>query len=84
MFVTIDFPHGIQRVDTVDCLLADAGGKWYGKEKDDGKYESILLYRNNVRFPYAGKYVFTLEQAMRHKIMPGINKIGLRIEKKSK
>ncbi len=84
MFVTIDFPGGIQRVDTVDCMLADAKGKWYGEEVDENKYENLLLYRKNVRFPFRGKYVFTLEQAMRHKVMSGINKIGLRIEKAKK
>ncbi len=84
MFVTIDFPKGIQRIDTVDCMLADAKGKWYGKEVEDNRYENLLLYRDKVRFPFKGKYIFTLEQAMRHKVMNGINKIGLRIEKAKK
>ena len=81
LFVTIDFPHGIQRVDTVDCLLADERGKWFGKEVDDGKYRNFLLYRKKVRFPYKGKYVFRFEQAMRHKVLDGIYQVGLYIKK---
>jgi len=84
LFVTIDFPSGIKRVDTVDCILADSRGKWFGKEIEDNKYESVLLYRKNVIFPFKGKYIFHLEQAMRHKILKGINRIGLKIKEENK
>ena len=84
IFMTIKFPHNIVRVDTIDCMLADEKGKWYGKEVDDNRYRNFLLYRKNVRFPYKGRYEFELEQAMRHRVLEGIYSVGLYIKKVTK
>jgi len=83
LFVTIKFPHGVVRVDTVDCFLANDKGKWYGKP-DDNFYRQKLLYRKNILFPYAGLYQFQIEQAMRQKRLNGIHAIGMMIEETEK
>ncbi len=79
MFVTIQFPRGVVRVDTIDCFLADNRGKWYGKSNDDF-YKQKLIYRKNILFPYAGIYRFSIEQAMRQKELEGIHSVGIIIE----
>lgn len=83
LFVTIKFPHGIVRVDTADCFLANLKGKWYGKP-DDNFYRQKLLYRKNILFPYAGHYQFQIEQAMRQKQLKGIHAIGFVVEETEK
>ncbi|MCD6366736.1 MAG: gliding motility lipoprotein GldH [Bacteroidales bacterium] len=79
MFVTINFPRGVVRVDTIDCFLADGKGKWYGKQKNDS-YKQKLMYRRKIRFPYAGTYKFQIEQAMRKNHLEGIHAIGITVE----
>ncbi len=79
MFVTINFPRGVVRVDTIDCFLADAKGKWYGKRNDD-YYNQKLMYRRKILFPYAGTYKFQIEQAMRNNSLKGIHAIGITVE----
>ena len=79
MFVTINFPRGVVRVDTIDCLLANGEGKWYGKRKDN-YYKQKLMYRRKILFPFSGIYQFRIEQAMRRNSLEGIHTIGIIIE----
>ncbi len=83
LFVTIKFPHGVVRVDTIDCFLANEKGKWYGNT-DNNFYRQKLLYRKTILFPYAGLYQFQIEQAMRDKGLKGIHAIGFIIEETEK
>ncbi len=83
MFVTINFPQGIVRVDTIDCFLADNKGKWYGKPKNNF-YKQKLLYRRKILFPFAGTYQFRIEQAMRRNPLEGIQAVGIVIEEYEK
>jgi gliding motility-associated lipoprotein GldH len=79
-FVTSIYPDGHEARDTVECILADRQGKWFGKGISNIRDDQILL-RRGLRFPEAGTYTFEFEQAMREKELPGIKDIGLRIEK---
>jgi gliding motility-associated lipoprotein GldH len=80
LFVTAHSPNGSQVRDTVEITLADERGKWLGK----GAASIFTLYhpyRQNIRFPLRGIYIFDIEQAMWIKNLKHISHIGLRIEK---
>lgn len=80
LFISVISPKGDEIKDTVNCILADEKGKWYGKSNLGDLYFNKFLYKPNVRFPHAGIYTFKLEQAMRTEIMKNIEDVGLRIE----
>ena len=79
LFISTKFPGGGIARDTVQCLLAAADGKWYGKGMGDIK-DSRILFKKAVRFPHAGTYLIGIQQAMRENKLNGINDVGLRIE----
>lgn len=80
IFLTTTSPTGQWICDTIDCILADKRGKWYGSGWGD-IYELRLPYKQNIRFPVSGYYSFKFEQAMRTEHLKGVYDIGLRIEK---
>lgn len=80
IFLTTTSPTGQWIRDTVDCILADDRGKWYGSGWGD-IHELRVLYKQNIRFPVSGYYSFEFEQAMRTEHLKDIYDIGLRIEK---
>lgn len=78
----------VTKVDTLEYTMANPDGTLMGNGFGDIK-ESKLWYRENVRFPKAGRYTFTIQQAVRKggevpgvQELDGITEIGLRIEKK--
>lgn len=80
LFVTTTYPNGELSKDTIECTLADDKGEWLG----DGSgeiFDNQILFKSNVRFKQAGKYIFSYEQAMRVDKLPQIMDVGLRIEK---
>ena len=79
LFVETTAPSGHSVVDTVDVLLADEKGKWYGKGLGD-IWDLSRLYKKNIRFAQEGTYTFSFEQAMRTENLPFILDVGLRIE----
>ena len=80
LFIDVYSPWETVERDTAKILLADHRGKWLGHGLGS-KFDTRLLFRQNVRFPASGKYVFEYEQAMRDEPLSGIDDIGLRIEK---
>jgi gliding motility-associated lipoprotein GldH len=82
-FITLEGPDGGRLVDTVECLLADPTGRWYGE--GEGFIRSFrkahVLYKLRNRFPRKGRYAITLEQAMRVDSLPGIIDVGVSIER---
>jgi gliding motility-associated lipoprotein GldH len=80
VFFKTTFPNGKTGVDTVEFPLADENGRWYGKGQGD-VHDCRLVFRQNVRFPLAGKYHMEIEQAMRMEQLPGVLNAGIRIEK---
>jgi len=78
-FITTEFPDGRMARDTIECMLADNKGKWYGKGSGKIKDNRILV-RRNVLFGFPGKYTFSFEQAMRERRLKGVTDIGIRFE----
>ena len=82
LFVTVSGP-GLPAVrDTVECLLADPTGRWYGKGLGYIK-SAHVLYKLNKRFPRSGRYSIKLEQAMRVDPLEGVIDVGISVEKSS-
>jgi gliding motility-associated lipoprotein GldH len=79
-FIDTDFPDGQRRRDTLECMLQNKEGKWFGSGTGNIRDHQIL-FKKGHRFPMRGKYVFTLEQAMRERELKHIVGVGLRIEK---
>lgn len=82
VFLHTTFPNGTTTHDTIECVLAQADGRWLGKSTGSLISNQILL-NPSLRFPLAGKYRFEIEQAMRETTLKGIRDIGIRIEKKN-
>lgn len=80
LFVTTLAPTGEQIRDTIECTLADPGGKWFGKGIG-GQYQYTFRYKNQVVFPYSGRYRFEIEHGMRVDPLPWIKDIGLTVRK---
>ena len=80
VFLKTFYPKGQISVDTLECFLAEADGKWLGKRRGSMVDHRILLQRT-FRFVQSGTYSFEFEQAMRVNPLPGIRNFGIRIEK---
>ena len=81
LFIGVESPDGVSLKDTVQFSLADPSGRWTGKGFA-GMKDNRFLYRNNVYFPHAGIYRFTVQHGMRQELLTGISDVGFRIEKK--
>jgi gliding motility-associated lipoprotein GldH len=84
LFITATGPGMGTVRDTVDCLLADPLGRWYGKGQGfifADRVEAEVLYQINRRFPRKGRYTFQLEQAMRTERLPGVIDVGLSVKR---
>lgn len=79
LFCTEEQPVGPIWRDTIECMLADDFGKWYGKGMSI--YQLSIPVRTTYKFPYKGQYTFSIRQGMRDNQLPGIEEIGVRIEK---
>jgi gliding motility-associated lipoprotein GldH len=87
IFATLEGPGGHSFTDTVECTLADPIGRWYGKGTGfifSDRFQAHVLYRMNNRFPRSGRYVFTLEQAMRTDDLDGVIDVGISVEEARK
>lgn len=80
LFIHSTFPNGEKFTDTLECVLADAKGKWLGSGMGD-IYDNQIPFKHNVRFRLPGTYKFELEQGMRLEKLPLIMDVGIRIEK---
>lgn len=80
LFLSTEYPDGRKEVDTINCILADEQNKWLGDGAGD-LWDNNILLQPNVRFPKAGKYKFSYEQAMRTDPLPMILDMGLTIER---
>ncbi len=83
LFVTAESPNGNIKRDTVEMVMADEHGKWQGKGAAS-VFTLYYPYKTNIRFPVAGIYTFTIEQAMWIRDLKNISNIGLMIEKAGK
>ncbi|MCC8096380.1 MAG: gliding motility lipoprotein GldH [Tannerellaceae bacterium] len=79
VFYTIEPPIGTLQRDTLECMLADDFGKWYGK--GISLFHSSFPLRTSYMFPYEGQYTYSFRQGMRTEVLKGIQEIGFRVEK---
>ena len=65
---------------TLECPLAAASGRWYGKRT--GRYVDSRdrLRGGSARFPMKGNYRFEVGNGMRDSAISGLKDISLRIE----
>ena len=82
LFIDINSPMKLAERDTMECVLADANGKWLGDGLGD-IWDNKILFKRNVKFRKPGIYEFTITQAMRVDSLPMIMDAGISIEKSS-
>ncbi|HTA28356.1 MAG TPA: gliding motility lipoprotein GldH [Bacteroidia bacterium] len=80
LFIDINSPMKVVERDTMECILADANGKWLGSGLGD-IWDNKILFKRNVKFRKPGIYEFIITQAMRVDSLPMIMDAGLSIEK---
>ncbi|MDR0688391.1 MAG: gliding motility lipoprotein GldH [Prevotellaceae bacterium] len=80
LFVKVTAPSGAFTCDTVEYMLADQYGRWYGKGFAK-VLDNRLTFRKHVRFPRSGVYRFEVQQGMRLDVLPYVANVGLRIER---
>lgn len=68
--------------DTVECILADDYGRWYGK--GISVYELPMVYMESYHYKRSSCntiFTLTLQQGMRSEMLRGIQNIGVEIVK---
>jgi gliding motility-associated lipoprotein GldH len=63
-----------------ELKLASATGEWLGKGSGS-MYSYQVPFKQQYRFPAAGKYHFEIEQNMRDNPLRSVSDVGLRVEK---
>ncbi|MCX7955069.1 MAG: gliding motility lipoprotein GldH [Bacteroidales bacterium] len=81
LFVTLHTPKQNILKDTINCILANDKGEWYGRTLLGYVFDNSFLYKRKYVFKEKGTYTFTLEQALRITEVLGIKNVGLKIEK---
>lgn len=84
LFVDLSGPGGRHLRDTVECLLADPMGRWYGKRAGflfADRHRAKVLYKLHNKFPASGRYTVRLEQAMRTDKLDGVVDVGISVER---
>jgi gliding motility-associated lipoprotein GldH len=83
LFVNTVSPSGKSLTDTLQYMLADGKGEWFGRGLGDVK-ELNLPFRTGVWFPEKGLYHFKIRHGMRIENLKGVYDLGLRIESAKK
>lgn len=79
LFLKTEYPNGQYSMDTLECMLADQSGKWYGK--GNGKIKDTkILFKPKIRFSDLGSYKFEIQHGMRVDKLKGIKSAGILIE----
>jgi gliding motility-associated lipoprotein GldH len=76
LFVEVRQDTLLLHSDTIECMLADERGVWYGKGMT--RFTLPLLYKEDIAMP-AGEYVVTVQQGMREETLQGITEVGLKV-----
>jgi gliding motility-associated lipoprotein GldH len=80
LFVSLEFPNGKLSIDTINCPLADTEGHWLGSGLGD-LYDNRIIFKERKKFPMAGHYRISIQQAMRTENLEGIADVGFRLSK---
>jgi len=83
VFLTTIYPDNRKQTDTIECILANSKGEWYGSGLGD-MYDITLPIKKNIRFAKSGVYQFYFVQAMRQDPLPNISEFGFEIIRVSK
>ena len=73
-------PDGKMVKERREFKLALPDGQWLGKGSGN-LYSYQLPYKENIKFPRKGKYLFEVEQNMRDNPLREITDVGFRVEK---
>jgi len=73
-------PDGKMVKERREFKLALPDGAWLGKGSGN-LYSYQLPYKENIKFPRKGKYLFEVEQNMRDNPLREITDVGFRVEK---
>ncbi len=79
LFCGEERPVGALRRDTVECLLADDYGKWYGQ--GISLFQLSIPLRKNYYFTHKGQYTFSFNQGMRNDNLKGIQELGFNVSR---
>ena len=79
LFVTTLAPNGNSQKDTVEFMLADSRGKWFGRGIGD-VHSLQLIFKRNIRFGQVGRYIFYIQHGMREKQLKGVTDLGVMIK----
>lgn len=80
LFVDTFYPSAQYTRDTIEILLANNAGQWFGEGFGDLKEIRVLL-KQGVYFSTSGVYKFDFVHAMRSENLEGVEDFGIRIEK---
>jgi len=83
LFITTTGLDGKSQRDTLNCILADDAGKWFGSGMGD-MFDIQIPFKKKIGFPAKGMYKINIEHGMRNDVLALISEIGLRVEKVSK
>ena len=79
VFLYSQYPQGNSFKDTLEFILADPKGKWFG-ESSGTVIEFKGLISSGARFEHAGEYTFKIGHAMREEVLVEIIDVGFRVE----
>lgn len=68
------------RRDTVNISLLNEDGKWRGRGLGSS-YDNQLIWKQRVRFPRKGSYVYHFSHLMRIDVLEGIERVGIEVVK---
>ena len=79
LFIDITYPNNKHRIDTLECVLADNRGRWYGSGLGD-MVSHRIEYLDEIQFPLKGDYQMRITHGMRRDPLEEITDLGLRLE----
>ncbi len=63
LFINTYAPTGASIRDTLECMLSDVSGRWFGRGIG-GHYTIEVPFKRKVRFPYKGNYRIEIQHGM--------------------
>lgn len=78
LFITCKAETGETITDTLNCILADEYGKWFGSGWG-ASYQQTIPYKAGFKFPRKGKYSISVQQGMREDLIHGITEVGIKV-----
>ena len=77
LFMYSEYPDGYTDKDTLELILAENDGRWYGESS--GTVVENRFPIASGRFQPAGNYIFKIQHAMQDEFLPEIIDVGMRI-----